>query len=105
MNKAFSENEKCKPFPDHNVLCKECDPKYHTCYTHPKWFCFGITTPESREKHGIPSEDYMRICMKQPPPKKRVELPVRLLNLSKTDVIELLRGINELAPNILKPMK
>lgn len=90
MNKPFFHNEK---------LCKGCQRVGSITDVggrRDKWFCFGITTPESRKAHDIPSYDNLRFCVKHPPLSK---LPVKnlfQLNMNEVEVKELIDRFSRL---------
>ena len=91
------KSDVCKPFAYTEELCKSCDRKYYTSYKGGKWFCFGVSTFESRKKQGIPELDNLRLCVKHPA--KLPEPPITglyPLNLSERDARELLKGLDRL---------
>lgn len=90
------EREVCKPFAYTEDLCKGCDRKYHTLYEDVKWFCLGITTFENRKKHEIPELNNLRLCIKDLSSKELSVKGLLLLNLSETDVRELIKGFSQL---------
>lgn len=90
------KSEICKPFAYTEELCKGCDRKYYTPYESGRWLCLGITTFESRKKHGVPEFDNLRLCVKRPPAKESSVKGLVVLNLSEKDVEELIKGFNQL---------